>query len=221
MERWRSLLQEPWFRVGIACAAGFLVTAILVAGQGTGAVDRAVADAIRGLPMPVASWGAVTQAGGWVLVPVGVALVLGLVAAGRARMALVVAVALVTASVFTDAVKDAVARPRPADPLADAYGFAFPSGHALNSTVTYGIAALLVWRSALPRRARFVGAAMLVMLIALIGLSRVALGVHHPSDVVAGWLAGAAIVALVALVDTADRSTRAAVPVGNGATAGR
>ncbi|MCU0505533.1 MAG: phosphatase PAP2 family protein [Chloroflexi bacterium] len=220
MDRWRSLLDEPWLRAGVASAIGFLVVAALVAGPGTGAVDRAVAEAVRALPLPVASWGAVTQVGGWVLVPVGVALVLGLVAVGRARMALVVAVALIGASVLTDTLKDAVARPRPPDPLADAFGFSFPSGHALNSTVTYGIAALLVWRSWLPWRARFAGTATLVMLIALVGLSRVALGVHHPSDVVAGWLAGTAIVAVVALIDTADRAARAAVPAGGGRSAG-
>ncbi len=58
--------------------------------------------------------------------------------------------------------------------------------------------ALLVWRSALPVWARRITVVVLVILVVLIGLSRIALGVHYPSDVLGGWLAGLAIVATVA-----------------------
>lgn len=209
MDRRISPARDPWSIVGIACALAFVAVAAIVNGQGTVFLDAPVISVVRGLPVPVEAWRAITQAGGWLLVPVGAALVLSLVAAGRARMALVVAVALIAAALFTDLAKDWVARPRPPDPLADAGGYSFPSGHTLNSTVTYGIAALLVWRSSLPPAARVGGAAALVALVALVGLSRIALGVHYPSDVVAGWLAGTVIVSLVALADRADRATRA------------
>jgi undecaprenyl-diphosphatase len=207
MDRRTSPARDPWSIVDIACALAFIAVAAIVNGQGTVFLDEPVISVVRGLPVPVEAWRAITQAGGWLLVPVGAALVLGLVAAGRARMALVVAVALIAAALFTDLAKDWVARPRPPDPVADAGGYSFPSGHTLNSTVTYGIAALLVWRSSLPRGVRIGVAAALVVLIAIVGLSRIALGVHYPSDVVAGWLAGTVIVAIVALADRADRPT--------------
>jgi undecaprenyl-diphosphatase len=152
-------------------------------------------------------WRALTLAGGTFLVLVAAALVVGLVALGRLRLAIVVAVALIGSTLFTDAAKDLVSRPRPAgDPLVTADGYSFPSGHSLNSAATNGIAALLIWRSSLPPRARKGLAATLVALVVSIGLSRIALGVHYPSDVVAGWLAGTAIVAVVALIDRADRA---------------
>ncbi len=209
MDRLRTLAGDLWVIVGLACALGFVAVAAVVNGRPTIFLDAPAIEIVQGLPIPVASWAAVTQAGGWVLVVVGAALVLGLVAAGRARMALVVAIALVASSLFTDAMKDLVARPRPPDPVADAGGYSFPSGHTLNSTVTYGIAALMVWRSALPSPVRVGIAASLGVLVVLVALSRIALGVHYPSDVVAGWLAGMMVVAVVAVVDAADRRSRA------------
>ncbi|MBX6389993.1 MAG: phosphatase PAP2 family protein, partial [Frankia sp.] len=97
-------------------------------------------------------------------------------------------------------VKLAVGRDRPADvePLGSAFGFAYPSGHALGVLVAAGAGALVVrgwtgrapgWRYWLPA-----GAA-----VGLCGLSRIALGVHYPSDVVGGYLLGGAWVLGVTL----------------------
>ena len=110
---------------------------------------------------------------------------------------MIVAVTLIAAALFTDAVKDYIARPRPpGGPLIPEPGYSFPSGHTLNSTATYGLLAVVVWLSRLPSAIR--GAAIIVGVTApiLVGLSRIALGVHYPSDVLGGWLAGIAFVAL-------------------------
>ena len=59
------------------------------------------------------------------------------------------------ASLWTSTVKVAIARPRPPGPaLAEFSGYSFPSGHTLNSTVTYGLIGLLVWRTRWPRWVR-------------------------------------------------------------------
>lgn len=72
---------------------------------------------------------------------------------------------------------------------------AFPSGHALRSTVLVGsLVIAMPWRPS-----RRVIAAFAAILLA-IGVSRVYLGEHHPTDVVAGWLLGAAFIAALALV---------------------
>ncbi len=75
-------------------------------------------------------------------------------------------------------------------------GYSFPSGHTLNSTVTYGLLALVAWRARLAVLARRAAVAIAVVLPFLIGLSRIALGVHYPTDILGGWLAGIAFVAL-------------------------
>jgi undecaprenyl-diphosphatase len=114
-------------------------------------------------------------------------------------LALIVAVVLIAATLFTDVVKEYVARPRPSgEPLVSASGYSFPSGHALNSTVSYGLLAVVAWRSSLPLAIRRVAVAVGVTLPILVGLSRIALGVHYPTDVLGGWLAGLAFIALAA-----------------------
>ena len=204
-----TFLRDPWTAVAALSALGFFAIAHVINGQGTVWLDAPVASVARGLPVPVEIWLAITQAGGLFLVLVGAALVVALVALRRPRLAVTVALALVAAFLLTAEVKVFVGRPRPPDPVAPYEGYSFPSGHTLNATVTYGIAALLLWRSDLSPRVRLVAAGALVALIAAVGLSRIALGVHYPSDVVAGWLAGTAIVGVVALADTADRARAA------------
>jgi len=190
---------DSWFLVAIVCAAGFLLLAVVLNGQGSFAFDAPVISLVEGLSIPTEAWQVLTQAGGVVLVPIGVGLVLVLLLLRQYRVAVVVAVALIGATVATDQIKDLVSRPRPpGDPLAPAVGYSFPSGHSLLSAVTYGLVVLVVWRSRLPLGLRRAVVAALVVLVFLVGLSRIALGVHYPSDVLAGWLAGIAIVATVA-----------------------
>lgn len=182
--------RDPWPWVGHASALAFLVLGALVVRRGGFAFDQQLADALQALPIPVGFWEACTFLGGSVLVPIGVAFVLAAGVSRRIRPALIVAV-LIAAALFTELVKDYVARLRPTmDPLVTAQGYSFPSGHALNSTVTYGLLALVTWRTRLRlavRRAAVVGG---VVIPIFVGLSRIALGVHWPTDVLAGWLAG-------------------------------
>jgi membrane protein DedA with SNARE-associated domain/membrane-associated phospholipid phosphatase len=98
--------------------------------------------------------------------------------------------------------KAAVDRPRPAGALVDAAGSSFPSGHAAYSTIYVALAVIAARvLPGLASRAALVIAALVVS--AVVGASRVYLGVHYYSDVVAGWSLGAfafAACATVALV---------------------
>jgi membrane-associated phospholipid phosphatase len=92
-------------------------------------------------------------------------------------------------------IKPAVARTRPLGPhLTGAAGASWPSGHASSSAALYGglLLVALSTRLAANRRARRILQLLVVTLLALIGFSRVYLGVHYPTDVVAAWLLVAA-----------------------------
>ena len=82
-------------------------------------------------------------------------------------------------------------RPRPLIPLLhEAKGLSFPSGHALMSFSFYGLLIYLVWQNISTRWVRIVLTIFLLLLILLIGFSRVYLRVHYASDVLAGFAVG-------------------------------
>ena len=95
--------------------------------------------------------------------------------------------------------KAAVDRPRPTGSLVDTVGAAFPSGHAGNSVAWAAVGVALV-RALRGRTSEIAFATIGVIVATAIGLSRVLLGVHYLSDVVAGWGVGAAIYALCGVV---------------------
>lgn len=101
---------------------------------------------------------------------------------------------LITTITLIAIIKNIVGRPRPLGPLIQEVGLSFPSGHAATGTVIYGLLGYIVWRYMTHKPwARVLVAITTVGLIAATGLSRVYLGVHYPSDVVAGWAVGAFI----------------------------
>jgi undecaprenyl-diphosphatase len=95
------------------------------------------------------------------------------------------------ALVMDPILKDLVGRLRPvvAHPIAHGGGNSFPSGHSLGSITCYG-AIFLVFLPAARGRWRTVFTTAIVTLVALIGISRILLGVHYLSDVLGGWTLG-------------------------------
>jgi undecaprenyl-diphosphatase len=115
------------------------------------------------------------------------------------RLALFVVVTAASSSLLNTAVKAAVHRLRPVltDPVAHATGLSFPSGHAQAAVVGYAVL-LLVFLPILHGSWRTTAVALAVFMVLAVGFSRVALGVHYVSDVVAGYVLGSAWVAAMA-----------------------
>jgi undecaprenyl-diphosphatase len=109
----------------------------------------------------------------------------------RWRLAAYLLVTGAGALVLDPVLKSLVGRLRPvvAHPIAHGTGNSFPSGHSLGSIVCYG-AVLLVFLPAVRGRWRTTFIAVVVALVALIGISRILLGVHYLSDVIGGWAVG-------------------------------
>jgi membrane-associated phospholipid phosphatase len=88
--------------------------------------------------------------------------------------------------------KNSFQRPRPAweDPLIQLSTYSFPSGHAVGSTVFYGMLCALVFAHTRSRLWRTVAATVAVAMVLLVCFSRIYLGAHYPTDVIAGIAVG-------------------------------
>lgn len=131
----------------------------------------------------------------------GVAVVV-LAARGRRRAAAFLVVSSLGTALLVHAVKVLIGRDRPesADRLVAVTGAAFPSGHAAQSVACYvAIAVVVLWSS----RSRTSGLVAMIVagsIVLLVGVSRVYLGVHWTSDVIAGWSLGATWLACTVVV---------------------
>ena len=125
------------------------------------------------------------------------------------------AASIVGASLGNSLLKLIVDRPRPTvvDHLANVSNASFPSGHAMISTaILFTVAAMLAetQKTAAARTYLMAGAGVLSVLI---GLSRIYLGVHWPTDVLAGWCFGAVWALVVFAANRALRRRAARLPV--------
>jgi undecaprenyl-diphosphatase len=87
------------------------------------------------------------------------------------------------------------------------HSYSYPSGHAFNSAMIYLMVALLLGRHLNPRTRRGLLIAAIVLTL-VIGLTRIYLGVHWPTDVIGGWLGGVGGALLVLWLDRRLKSPK-------------
>ncbi|WP_078959486.1 phosphatase PAP2 family protein [Streptomyces erythrochromogenes] len=135
------------------------------------------------------------------------ALVVWLLTRRAWRLATWAAVTATSGALIGFLVKNVVERARPhlPEPVAHAPGFSFPSGHAMTAMTSCAVL-LLVLLPLVPRAWRALPWALAATAVLGVGYTRVALGVHWVSDVVGGWLLGAAVVTATTLVFEAWRA---------------
>jgi undecaprenyl-diphosphatase len=129
-----------------------------------------------------------------VLATIVILVVVYLLIVRKYAMALLVAAAVIGGQVMSTLVKLTIDRPRPDFPDWAPLVFtpSFPSGHAMLSAVTYLTLGVLLARAQPTPILRIYFVAVAIFLTLSIGISRVYLGVHWPTDVIAGWSVGSA-----------------------------
>lgn len=192
--------------IGVALAAGLALSFLIVAGAvsgGTLPLDERIMLSMRtagDISDPVGpKWveEAVrdfTALGSTaVLTLLVLSVVIFLLLTQRRRLAVTILVCTITGTALSNTAKYLFARPRPdlVPHQVEVYTASFPSGHALMSAVVYLTLAVLISRTqhSFAARAFIMGFAVFITL--LVGVSRVYLGVHWPTDVLAGWCLGA------------------------------
>ena len=190
-------LPAPLVGAGVGAAAiAVLLAAGLLIDRWPFAFDRSIILGLR-------AWGGpdwlrlaaidVTALGGVTVLSLVVLAVTVLLLVQRLWLtALTTLLACASVSWVIDVAKWEVARPRPTlvPHLVEVSNASFPSGHAAGSAAIYLTLAALVSQVMPDRRARRALLVMAILLVAMIGCSRVYLGVHWPSDVLAGWSFG-------------------------------
>ncbi len=187
----KSRAKEPSLRVTVAAALlALLWFAMLTVGAGP--ADDSVLRLlyVGGHPPLVGIARGVTFLGeaAW-LIALGVAFALFLWAKGRGRYGLIVIAVTLVGRGLVEAQKYGIARLRPEDEvhLVPVSTPSFPSGHASSSMIVYLTLALVL---ASGTRWKWPAVAAALLLSFSIGLSRVMLGVHWPTDVIGGWAFG-------------------------------
>ncbi|MDP4164219.1 MAG: phosphatase PAP2 family protein [Bacillota bacterium] len=109
------------------------------------------------------------------------------------RLELILFIAAVAGSaVINQVLKQVFHRVRPdLHRLIDIVGYSFPSGHAMNAFTVYGILTFLLWRHISKKWERTLLILFSIFFIFAIGISRIYLGVHFPSDIIGGYFASA------------------------------
>ena len=117
-----------------------------------------------------------------------------LVITGRRQTALLVLVSVIAGTLFGSLMKHGFARPRPelVPHGSRIYTASFPSGHATMSAVVYLTLGALLARTEHAQRVKLYILSVAALLTLIVGLSRIYLGVHWPTDVLAGWALGSA-----------------------------
>lgn len=180
--------------ISLLSAIGFSVIAILVSDKKIAQFDSVITSFVQGLESP-----AITSimkfftfiGGGFpvAIVSIVVLLVLYKILHHRRELILFIWVVIGT-GLLNEALKLIFHRTRPTlHRIVNANGFSFPSGHSMIAFSLYGILAFLLWRHISTPYGRGILIVFSSAMILMIGISRIYLGVHYPSDVLGGFLA--------------------------------
>ncbi|MDP4104533.1 MAG: phosphatase PAP2 family protein [Bacillota bacterium] len=194
--------QLTWaLMISLLCAIGFGLIALLVSDKKIAQFDSTIIAFIQGLESPGLTSimkfftfiGSGTQV---VIIALLVIFFLFKVLHHRRELILFIWVVLGT-TILNEILKTIFHRARPTiHRIVDANGFSFPSGHSMAAFSLYGVIAFLLWRHLSTSLGRGMIIIFSIFMIIMIGVSRIYLGVHYPSDVLGGFLASGCMLAV-------------------------
>ena len=127
-----------------------------------------------------------TMGAGYVIIPL---CILSVIYFWKKKEANYIVINLITIFLSNQLLKRIVERPRPEGfRIVEELGYSFPSGHSMVSMAFYGLFIYFIYKKVKNKYIKWTSIILLALLIILIGLSRIYLGVHYASDVLAGFL---------------------------------
>ncbi|KOP67566.1 phospholipid phosphatase [Bacillus sp. FJAT-18019] len=194
--RWISGRQQEIFYISVISLLGFLILTVLVK-QHSLSFDLAIISSVQSFEHPlltdiakglsfIGSFGPVL-----ILCLILIA-VLYWILGHRMEIFLLIGVVF-GSSMLNLLLKGVLQRVRPdINRLVEITGYSYPSGHSMAAFSFYSVSAYLLWRHMNSKMGRSILIAVAIIMILSIGISRIYLGVHYPSDVLGGYLASCA-----------------------------
>lgn len=181
----------------VVCLIVFVaLTVAVTSGSALVQFDAALAEALHPqiTPAAVDFYRVVTLLGNQGMWALGIAGGLFLLLQRRWAYFVIWVIGMLGGNLFNNLLKDTFDRARPVfdNPYSFEPSFGFPSGHAMMSLIGFGLLTYLMWERLPTRPLRWIALGVAVMLVLIIGISRLTLGVHYLSDVLAGYAMGAA-----------------------------
>ncbi|NHC43079.1 phosphatase PAP2 family protein [Bacillus sp. MM2020_1] len=182
------------FIISLICVVGFALTSLFISDHKIIDFDRDIIAAIQGLESPLLTnvMKFFTFVGSTpVVIVLIILLIIFLYKVLHHRLELILLIsAIIGSAVLNQILKQVFHRIRPNfHRLIDISGFSFPSGHAMNAFTVYVIISFLLWRHIPSKWGRSLLICISTVMILAIGISRIYLGVHYPSDIIGGYLA--------------------------------
>jgi undecaprenyl-diphosphatase len=182
------------FIISVFCIIGFSLISLFISDHKINSFDRTVMAKIQGLESPALTsvMKLLTFIGSTPFVIVlTLCLIFFLYKVLHHRLELILLIgALIGTGVLNEILKHVFHRTRPhLHRLIEVTGYSFPSGHAMSAFTVYVILSFLLWRHIPSKWGRSLLIIFSVVMILGIGISRIYLGVHYPSDIIGGYLA--------------------------------
>ena len=135
-----------------------------------------------------------TLGSGYAVIPI---CIISIICFWKKKEARYIAVNLITIFFSNQLLKRIVERPRPEGfRIVEELGYSFPSGHSMVSMAFYGFFVYLIYKKVKNKNIKWISISLIMLLILLIGISRIYLGVHYASDVLAGFVLSIAYLGL-------------------------
>jgi undecaprenyl-diphosphatase len=180
-----------WLVIALVSLASFVALTLAVASKVVFPFDLPLLTVAHGWDGYPDVWKAISETANIPLIVIGLGLVVWLFLTRRRREALLVLLMLAAVTAGSEGVKQLTLRPRPETGTAAGIPgvvYSYPSGHVLEALTILGFVALRFWRSAVALALRLAVAVLVVIDVVLVGIARLALNAHYPTDVLAGVL---------------------------------
>jgi len=191
-----------WALLAILGLVGFVLMTVMTYDHIAWPFDASILSQARQWVGDGTVWRVISESANIPLIVIGIGLVVVLFATHHRREAVMAAILLIAVTAGSEAVKQLVARPRPegTDPNIPGVVYSFPSGHVLEALTIFGIIAIQLARTHASRVLVVLFAIAVVAEALLVGLSRIVLNAHYPSDALASLFAGAGVLGIYGLV---------------------